>query len=238
MFATAPWYGSTTLAWTAASPIVAAIVGVLLFFAAYFPAKGRLLHSISMKERLYNSIPEMKKLKLVYDGREVGELHRITIRLASRGRQDIEFYNDQPMVFDVGVGIIDVLDCWFSDGAPTLDVVIDGSKLKVGPGPSRIIRRGETIELSALIDGPPKNLKCELPFKDVIDRSPDSTEPRWLKNFTGALFANYILVLVLYAAGSRPVEIVRPLFLYLLLMQLVVWLAALTAIWARRRIDR
>jgi hypothetical protein len=180
----------------------------------------------------------MPKLKLAYDGREVVDLHRITIRLASRGRQDIEFYNDQPMVFDIGVGIVDTLDCWFSDGAPVLDVVIDGSKLKVGPGPSRIIRKGETIELSALIEGPPKNLKCELPFKDVIDRTPDGRDPLWFINLTRTLFVNYILVLILYTADSKPIEIARPLFLYFLLMQLVVWLVAIFAMWVRRRLDR
>ena len=237
MLVSAPWYGST-LAWTAAGPIVAAIVGVPLFLATYFPPKGRLLHSISMTERLFNPVSAIPRLKMMYDSREVGDLHRITIRLASRGRKDIEFHKDQPMVFDVGVRIVDILDRWFSDGSPVLDTVTDDTKLMVGPGPGQIIRKGGTIEFTALVDGAPKYLRCQLPFKDTVDREPGGSEPLWFRNLTWTLFGNYILVLILYGFQWRPIEIIRPLFLYLFLMELIVWLAAIIAIRTRRWFDR
>lgn len=191
-----------------------------------------------MTEPLFEMSAEIPDLKLLYHGRELANPHRIVTRIASRGREDIKFYKDQPMTLDVGTSIIDILAKSFSNGAPALETRIDDTKLQVGPGPSYLIRKGETIIFTILTDNPAESLKCEFPFENVIDRVPDNSDPRWLKNFIVAVFVDYMLTLIFSLIQSHPAHAFFFVFLYFLLIGLVITIISKVAILIRRRLDR
>jgi hypothetical protein len=237
MLLSTPWYGSTTLAWTAATPIVTAIVGIPAFWATYYPPKGRLLRSIVSVEALLSVHHKTPEVKVIYRGESYDDPYRATIRIASRGRKDIEFLRDQPMVLDVGAKVIDILDSSYSDGSPPLDVLSDGAKIKMGPGPSYIIRKGETIKITFLADGPVQGLKWELPFTEVIDGVLNDQDPKWLLRFGLVLFLTLVSTMFLYSTTWKPAVTTRPLFLFFILMELACYIPAVVTVKLRQRQD-
>lgn len=227
------------LFWTAAGPVVAAAVGILLFLVAYFLPKGRLLHSMTHPESLAEALSLVPGIDIMHRGRRVKDPYRVTIRLASFGRQDIEFHNAQPIILEVGANIVGILDSKFSKGAPTLEAKAGKTRIMVGPGPAHIIRRDEIMTFTLLLEGPPKGLKCELPFKGIKDASVEMNEPRWIQRVGLALLGNWVLLLFFdtsYLPGGPAISHIRDLLNYSLFLELVIYVPAIVVIkyWQRR----
>jgi hypothetical protein len=242
MLLSAPWYDSGTL-WTGLLVPVTVIGVVVTFWIGFFPAKGRLLYSMPLVESLVRSRAKAPNLKVVYDGTEVAEPHLVTVRLASRGRKDIEFYKSQPIVLNMNTPIVDVLATAFSTGAPRLDVSIDGLTLKIGPEPGNLIRKGETITITMLVNGSDIELNPEFPFKDVVDQKQgDDSDPRWLSVLGALLIIIFTIIIVLAGQSNadrnhRILNAIGGLFVAFALGT-TIWLVTTAMLWLRRRRDR
>lgn len=226
------------LFWTAAGPVVAALIGILTAWPTYVRPKALLLYSIEDSESLAYAVSSVPGLDIMHRGRKVKDPYRATIHLASSGRMDIEFLEDQSIVLTTGAKIVELLDYSFSDGSPALGIVQSNSKLKIGPGPGHIIRSRETLTLTLLFDGPPKYLKCEFPFKDLKSEAATPDESRWIRRLGVCAFINYIIVLFLYTDNSKSFVAARSLFLYFLYLELLVYIPAIFFVKYRYRLYR
>ena len=141
------------------------------------------------------------------------------------------------MVLDVGAKIIDILDFSFSDGAPPLGALVDDTKIKIGPGPSYIIRKGETIKLTILTEGPVQELRWELPFTGVSDGVPSDQDPRWIQRLGLGLFVTVLFTLFIYSLKLKPIVTARPLFLFVALVEVAFYVPAIIMVKLRQRQD-
>lgn len=175
MVAVGHWYASDPF-WAA----VGAMIGLAGVAATVWVARTprqRLSYGMPVATRLLTTPSGMADLELHHRGTLLTEPYLVEVRLTSRGRRDIPssaFDRDRPLVFDLGVRIVEVLQIVCDPpSAPTPPVTQDGSTLEVGP---ELIGRRQTITISVLTDGGCPRLSCTrntLTQVTVTQRQPD-----------------------------------------------------------------
>jgi hypothetical protein len=169
MDAASEWYASGTF-WAGAGAVaglVGALAGIWVTFAVGFPRR-QLLYRIQAVAPLIAAHEGMRgNLGPRDHGRILAHPRAFTIELVSRGRKNISndaYNNDQPLRFNVGSPIIDVLQVVSQPKMlPTPTVSFDGTFVNVGPS---LIGRRHTITIAVLAEGQP-TLTCESPLIDV-----------------------------------------------------------------------
>jgi hypothetical protein len=140
----------------------------------------------------------------------------VTIDLTSRGRRDIpsEAFNDrQPLQFDVGAPVVEVLQVTSGQAdRPALPVIADGSLLSIGPG---LIGKRQEITITVLTDGGEAALTCHgNPFIDVqVRRRPResaSTRVTAVPAFAVAVPAFAVAVVASAAVASAVAAVAGP----------------------------
>jgi hypothetical protein len=109
------------------------------------------------------------ELEVRHEGRPLSQPYIVTVMVVSKGRKDISsasFDGGQPIVVNLGVPIIQELRfdaAPESRGVPVPKVVIDGTRVLVGPS---MLAKRHTLTITALVEGEP-SLSSEIPILDI-----------------------------------------------------------------------
>jgi hypothetical protein len=129
----------------------------------------------------------------------------VTVMVVSKGRKDISsasFDGGQPIVANLGVPIIQELRfdaATKSRGVPVPKVVIDGTRVLVGPS---MLAKRHTLTFTALVEGEP-SLSSEIPILDTrrLDKPPPAIRLEAPKAFVLAGTALVLLYVI-----TQPTE--------------------------------
>ncbi|MFD4918890.1 hypothetical protein ACFWNR_37520 [Streptomyces virginiae] len=178
------FYGSANF-WTATGVLVALLVGAatVLITHRVGTAGKRIDIGIRKVTALVRAPAGVEAdLELRHRGRVVAAPQIVEIALSNRGRRDItrnDFDNNSPIRLGVGASVIAVLQSSSSSSHnPPQPLTTDDSTLRFGPA---LIKRGQYISYSVLVDGPEIALTCDAPLVDVKIRelrSADSPHTR------------------------------------------------------------
>jgi hypothetical protein len=116
------------------------------------------------------------ELEVRHRGQPLSQPYIVTVMVVSKGRKDISsdsFDGGQPIVANLGVPIIQELRfdaATKSRGVPVPKVVIDGTRVLVGPS---MLAKRHTLTFTALVEGEP-SLSSEIPILDIrrLDKPP------------------------------------------------------------------
>ena len=115
-------------------------------------------------------------LEVTLNCQVLNDPHVVSLRVESRSRRDIrgaDFEDDMPLTLDLGTPILNLLALDTGGrGMPDVKVETKRTTVAIGPG---LVKRGQTIILNLLTDGP-VSLTCPNPqLADVIvkERRPD-----------------------------------------------------------------
>lgn len=174
------WYASEIF-WTAATGIVAALIGAAAVWVTVRVAnpRRRLLYSMPTVTPLLNDTKHDlagANLEVRRAGKVLSDPHVLGIRLVSRSSRDIPsaaFEREQPIQFDVGAQIVEVLQVASSPETTRCpDWTFEGSLISIGPG---LIKKGQRISLSILVDGARPKIAC--PYPTLVDVEVQSQNP-------------------------------------------------------------
>jgi hypothetical protein len=170
MLAAAPLYASGTF-WSAVISIVGILVAIAGIYVSYVlaVAKRRITYEMPVSAPLMSAPPGVRTdLRVLHGDKELADPHLLAIRLVSRGRRDIpssSFDQDRPLLIDVGIPIIAVLETTFAPSeAPFPKVVAVGSELRIGPD---LIRKRQAMDFLVLANGACARLSDQNPLIDV-----------------------------------------------------------------------
>ena len=160
-----------------AGVIVAVIFGALTVGLMMFnPNRRRLFYGMPTAAPLLPSRAP-SALDVRFDGLRLANPSVVEVRLTSRSRKDIpsgRFNDDEPIVLDVGVGIVTLLSATSNiDTMPP--VKVKDTELHIGPG---LIRKRQTLTYTLLTDGQAPDLTCRSPLIDVEMRPQRGAEER------------------------------------------------------------
>jgi hypothetical protein len=154
------WYSSGTF-WAAAS-VVVMLVGVVATVLVNWVPRQRLYYRAPPPTPLLApSTRDIPDLEIHHEGQPLTDPYLLEVMLTARGRRDIlrsAFDQDQPLVFDLGAGIVKVLQIRCSPTiSPAPPVAHEGRTLRVGPA---LISRRQTTSIAVLVNGTDPDLKC------------------------------------------------------------------------------
>jgi hypothetical protein len=161
------WYTSGTF-WAAAGFVAVVVFGALTIIVTYLvsTAHRELNYSIITNVPLLGRVAKAARqdLKVIYRGDHVPNPRIVTIRLAARGRKDIrsnEFDQGKPLIFDLGVPIINVV----SSSAEAQEVTnAHGTTIEFGPS---LIRKRRVLLFNVLVDDVVQSVTCRNPLIDI-----------------------------------------------------------------------
>lgn len=165
-------------------PLLAALIGIAGLYLTWRTLPEKRLY-FGMSNPFSLGITE--NLTLVYDGTELTNAHTVSVWLSSEGRHSIksaDYDNGLPIVLDLAPARI--LELLGSGSQPeecsAPPASIDGTTLKIGPGPLRPRQRSF---YSIIVDGTP-DLSCRTALPDVRvepTRNKTSSKLRKIANF-------------------------------------------------------
>jgi hypothetical protein len=180
VLASGPFYASGTF-WAGAAvavAVVAIVVAVLLWFLG--SPRRLLVYGVVSEAALLTSGARRQvgaDLEVTLSGQVLNDPHVILLQVESRSRRDIrgtDFENAMPLMIDLGTPILNLLDLDTGGrGKPDVKVEVKNTEVAIGPG---LIKRGQTIRVNLLTDGP-VSVTCAHPqLADVIikERRSDS----------------------------------------------------------------
>jgi hypothetical protein len=139
-------------------------------------------------------------LEIRHEGRLLTDPYLLEVMLTVRGRRDIPssaFDQGRPLVFDLGAGIVKVLQVRCSPAISLVPPVAhEGSTLRVGP---ELIGHRQTTTIAVLVDGDRPSLICTQPVLaqvTVIPRDPPSGRPRWFEVIVVVVLLLWVLAQV------------------------------------------
>ena len=147
------WYSSGTL-WAAIGVCVTLLIGVLTLLVMWVPPQRLYYRAPPPTPLLPSGMRGIADLEIRHEGRPLTNPYLLEVMLTARGRRDIPssaFDQGRPLVFDLGVGIVKVLQVRCS---PTTSlappVAHEGRTLRVGP---ELVGRRQTTTIAVLVDG-------------------------------------------------------------------------------------
>jgi hypothetical protein len=180
VLASGPFYASGTF-WAGAAvavAVVAIVVPVVLWFLG--SPRRLLVYGVVSETALLTSGARLQvgaDLKVTLSGQVLNDPRVILLQVESRSRRDIrgtDFENAMPLMIDLGTPILNLLDLDTGGrGKPDVKVEVKNTEVAIGPG---LIKRGQTISVNLLTDGP-VSVTCAHPqLVDVIvkERRSDS----------------------------------------------------------------
>jgi hypothetical protein len=161
VLASGHWYSSNGfgILVSVAVAVVAIIVSVILW--RFGVPRAVLEYSKPVSKSLISSDLPAGRLQLMLDEKPVASPHVVTLTLVNKGRRDIrssDFDQRRPIILDLGVKIIDILNLADLEFVDMLD-----QQATFGPA---LIRGGQRITIDLLVDGKP-NLQVRQSLADV-----------------------------------------------------------------------
>jgi hypothetical protein len=197
--ASTPWYESAT--WGSAGFAVG-FIGLVTGFVFYRIGGPRALIEYTMPTPvalMSSQRAAVPELQVALRGDVLADpyLVQLKVTLSRRDIKSSDFDQGKPLVFDLGVPVIEILASGAADDEP---VSHDGHRVLVTP---RLMRRRSELSIGILTEGKPK-LSCEPPpLANVIVRqgSGQEREPLWPR--VPALIV--VLILIIWVL-SNPVS--------------------------------
>ncbi len=203
-----PWYSSGTF-WAIVG-VIAALTGTAAILITWriAPPRRLIVYNMPVATSLLTSHASRlhirgADLQVTYRGEPLRNPYFVTLNVESRSRRDIrssDFDQNRPLTFDVDAPIKAVVGGtgpieWLADV-----VTIEGSKINLTPS---LIRRGEVLRLSFLIEGSP-HLSCKNPLVDVIvrEQEPDPIRRRSNLILLSISFLAAVTVIALTVIGT------------------------------------
>lgn len=158
------------------SPIFGLIVGSIVTLAAawwFWQKRTVLYYGMPVAVRVIDAPPAARaRMVLSVDGTVREHPHRVEVQLICKGPKDIassDFDQDRPIILDVGADIITTI------GSPQVEpsdaeipnVTCAGRTLSV---PKCLIRRGQRISVSLLVDGAPNLTRQQIRLHNVTPK--------------------------------------------------------------------
>jgi hypothetical protein len=173
------WYSSGTL-WAAMGVGVALLIGVPTFLVTWVPRQRLYCRAPPATPLLASGMRGVVDLEIRHEGRRLADPYLLEVMLTARGRRDIPssaFDQGRPLVFDLGAGIVKVLQVR-CDPTTSLapPVAHEGSTLRVGP---ELIGHRQTIIIAVLVDGDCPSLVCTQPVLAQVAIIPRDPPDRW-----------------------------------------------------------
>jgi hypothetical protein len=217
------WYSSGTL-WTAVGVVVTLLIGVPTFLVTWVPRQRLYYWAPPATPLLAPGTRGISDLEIRHDGRQLADPYLLEVTLTVRGRRDIPssaFDRGRPLVFDLGTGIIKVLQVRCSPASSLVPPVTkEGNALRVGP---ELVGRRQITTISVLVDGGCPHLVCTQPVLaqvTLIPRDPSNGLPWWVATTIGVV--QMVGVAAVVVTSVRVVEAVG------LVVALVATVAGLT----------
>ena len=152
--------------------VIVAIIGV--FYTRLTTTKRELLVMPRVPIHLLRRVDNAVRISVLHDGQPIAEPYVTVLRLLSTGRSAIateHFDQNRPLLVDVGVPIVDLLQVNFTNGG--FAVQTRGTTVAFGPD---LLARGDVVETHLLTDGEPM-LSRESVSYHLIDTSVEFVEP-------------------------------------------------------------
>lgn len=105
------WYSSGTL-WAAVGVGVTLLIGIATLLVMWVPRQRLYYRAPPATPLLAPGIKGIADLEIRHDGRRLADPYLLEITMTARGRRDIPssaFDQDRPLGFDLGAGIVKVL---------------------------------------------------------------------------------------------------------------------------------
>ena len=156
--------------WVAVAGVVVAVVAVVVTWRVAYP-KRRLVYGMPVVTRLLNVATGGVRpvLEVRHGDRVLSDPYVLEVTLINEGRRDIPsdaFDRARPLVLDLGVPIVELLEITTSPGHAVPVVEQYETGLRIGPD---LIARRQKLAFSLLVDEPPGKLKCPPPHPIDID---------------------------------------------------------------------
>lgn len=175
------WYSSGTL-WAVVGVVATLLIGVPTFLVTYVPRQRLYYRAPPATPLLAPGMRSVADLEIRHDGQRLADPCLLEVTLTARGRRDIPssaFDQGRPLVFDLGAGIVKVLQVLCSPASSLAPPVThEGSTLRVGP---ELVGRRQTTTISVLVDGDRPRLICTQPVLaqvTLIPHDPPDGLPR------------------------------------------------------------
>lgn len=176
---------------------VLTLVGlVIAIIAAWFawraiPPRRRLDFGLTSDVPIVHDVGSLAELEVRSGGRLLERPRVVQLRVVGRGRSDIAAasFGDRPLVLDLGVPIVKLLDMRRANEAePAPTVACTDTALRLGPS---FIGKKQDLTYTIMVDGPPARLTYEATLLDV-NLHPDLASP-----IPASLIAAFVACVVL-----------------------------------------
>ncbi len=195
------WYSSGTF-WAALGVGVALLVGVPTFLVTWAPRQRLYYRAPPATPLLAPGMRGITDLEIRHGGRRLSDPYLLEVTLTARGRRDIPssaFDQGRPLVFDLGAGIIKVLQVRCSPASSLAPPVThEDSTLRVGP---ELVGRRQTTIISVLVDGARPRLVCTQPVLAQVTLIPRDPPEGLFSDRTAMWVAGVVPTVLVVTAG-------------------------------------